>query len=112
MSVSNTLKLRASNSDSGTENTTSGMSANANHSHSLTKGGYILSTQVTSGSETNNGFDKGNYWGGEAKAKNTIQSASVAHTHSIYLRGNVTLENGDTETRPENYTIRIWKRTA
>ena len=31
------------------------------------------------------------------------------HTHNVTAKGSVTL-NGDEETRPINYTIRIWKR--
>ena len=30
-------------------------------------------------------------------------SIDVSHTHTYY---------GDVETRPQNYTVRIWKRTA
>lgn len=46
-------------------------------------------------------------------AKNNTGSASdYSHSHPVYLRGGVSLGNGDTETRPTNYTIQIWKRTA
>lgn len=37
---------------------------------------------------------------------------NLAHTHNVYLRGSVSLGNGDSETRPVNYTMRIWKRIS
>lgn len=46
-------------------------------------------------------------------AKNNTGGASAySHSHPVYLRGDVSLGNGDTETRPDNFTIQIWKRTA
>lgn len=38
-------------------------------------------------------------------------SINVEHTHSFEFSGE-TEANSGTETRPENYTMRIWKRTA
>lgn len=43
---------------------------------------------------------------------NTGGASAYSHSHNVYLRGGVSLGNGDTETRPTNYTIQIWKRTA
>lgn len=43
-------------------------------------------------------------------------SVNLQHTHPISNSGNLsmsgTIGSGNTETRPENYTIRVWKRTA
>lgn len=36
----------------------------------------------------------------------------ASHAHSFYGIIGTTSSKGDIESRPENYTIRIWKRTA
>ena len=38
-------------------------------------------------------------------SKNKANTTNSSHYHEIYLFG-------DEETRPENFTIKIWKRTA
>lgn len=61
--------------------------------------------------DTNN--HNGNGWTGltsstvnsSGTAITNTQNASQDHTHSMYLFG-------DNETRPDNFTIKIWKRTA
>ena len=39
----------------------------------------------------------------------TTMTINVAHTHGY---SGTTSNTGSNETRPENFTIRIWKRTA
>lgn len=44
-----------------------------------------------------------------SQSTTTSDNESQNHTHSVTAAGTI---SGDTETRPTNYTIRVWKRTA
>lgn len=87
--------------------TTAGMSANATGKLSVvatyrdgaTGSGCIsLSDKFMHGDFGGGGGSGGYYY---------TMSINVSHTHTV------TVNNyGDNETRPENYTVRIWKRTA
>ena len=35
---------------------------------------------------------------------------NLRHRHSLTFTPSVSMGNGDTETRPNNYTVKIWKR--
>lgn len=37
---------------------------------------------------------------------------NIAHSHTVPKYSGSTDDTGGSETRPENYTIRVWKRTA
>ena len=130
LSISNTLKLRASNTDSGTENTTGNESAHEKFSGSASHSHYTIriynddaTKQVvyTTGStyseskyvaqRTNN--QTSGIWGATNSATVSISGTCTGdHTHNMYLRGNVSLNNGDAETKPNNLTFKIWVRTA
>lgn len=118
----NGLQLKSATSG-GTDNTTSGMSGNSTGSflnRVLDNGSTIVG--AVNGATQASASASGNFsasWktgysnsGGAAQAsgynhqdKRSQISLNVAHTHNVYLQG-------DTETRPDNYTVKIWKRTA
>ena len=128
LSISNTLSV-GNQSSGGTSNVTAGMSANSTGSflnrvlgNNCALVGAVNGGTTQSASATGNcsaSWKTGYSSGGGATAttasyesSRTQISINVAHTHSVYLRGSVSLGDGDTETRPENYTMKIWKRTA
>ena len=104
------MKIRSENgASSGTENQTSNQSQN--HTHTLTNG--TAKVTMDPGSVWNPGTAGGKYgynqtWSvGGATLTATISgrtdNANQGHTHNMYLFG-------DTETRSDNFTKRIWKR--
>ena len=100
LSVSHSLTV-GNAASGGTANVTGANSRG--HTHSLTY--YSLKASGTGANTIQYAYPNGNTGintGGE----------SQNHTHAVYLRGSVSLGNGDTETRPENYTIKVWQRTA
>jgi hypothetical protein len=101
----NGLWLNSASDKSGSANTTSGMSANSSHSHGFSYGGSAICVD-TNGYDTRGGFADGNKWKNRNTRLSGIGSASVAHTHSIYLGSD------DTETRPSNYTFKVWVRVS
>lgn len=55
-----------------------------------------------------NAFTEGDFGGGGGKGGYFYtMSINVSHTHNIIVDN-----YGDNETRPKNYTYRIWKRIA
>ena len=131
LSISNTLSV-GNASSGGTANVTA--SGGIDHTHTLTNG-----TAKATSTVSQPGSRKVAYSGDNADSKiglgsgqklqstsspSTVISVTTTlsgktdgasaynHTHNVYLRGGVSLGNGDTETRPDNFTIQIWKRTA
>lgn len=99
----NGLKANSSADGTGTDNKTA---TAGNWSFDIARGGYgntIVwakdNTSVGSGSSRN--LDISN----DSTTRNTHRVSSPAHSHSVYLAG-------DSETRPINYTIKIWKRIS
>ena len=126
LSVSHTFKLRAANNDTATENTTSGMSAHSsgsfkvlNESHSSRIGVVSNVDGTTFTLDGANKQDKtlpgGGSWAqvlGQDYFGYWTVNLALSHTHNMYLRGSVSLGNGDTETKPIDFTYKIWKRIA
>ena len=73
-------------------------STNGEHSHTF---------QVNNTNNTPGGFTTA-YDSGQ-KVFDQRTSSSGIHNHSF---SGITDEFGDSETKPANYTIRVWKRTA
>ena len=92
----NGLKLYSASSG-GSENTTS---SNGSHTHDVGYG----STRVGLATNAKAGTDRNIVWNNGSLNLLTAWSAG-SHAHNVYLRG-------DTETRPDNFTVKIWKRTA
>lgn len=113
LSLSSTLSV-GNASSGGTSNVTGAMSGNSSGTAKFKAYGGDPSVMSTSGNiSKNNPSREGSVGGTSATTaqQNTI-TVNVAHTHAVYLRGSVTLGDGDTETRPVNFTVQIWKRTA
>ena len=89
----NGLNLNSKSDGTGTADKTD---SQGSHSHNAT----VASRGLDGGSNTVACIES---WGSWTSGR--IQSAS-AHTHNIYLAST------DAETRPENFTVKIWKRTA
>lgn len=83
----------------------SGLAAGYSFSSDVVSFGRISRQPSTGG---NNGIPKSGSW------NITDLQWDLGHTHNIYLRGGVSasISSTDIETRPKNYTVRIWKRTA
>ena len=83
----------------------SGLAAGFSFGSDVISSGRI-SKQPSSGG--NNGISRSSSW------NITDLQWDLGHTHNIYLRGGVSasISSTDTETRPINYTVRVWKRTA
>ena len=114
----------------GTDNKTSGMSANESHGHQILLGNagqsisnvYAGSSICSNNKSYESDYRTNYYYGGEYGP--VIKNTSVAHTHNAYFTGSSstttsqskTITDGNdtnaTETRPINYTIKIWQRTA
>ena len=86
--------------------TCSGTSQSASYMSKIT-----LDTSLSNGSGWS-GLTSSTVNSGGTAITNTGSASAYSHSHNVYLRGSVSLGNGDTETRPTNYTIQIWKRTA
>ena len=106
----NGLKIRSENgASSGTENVTSDQ--NRSHTHTLTNG--TAKVTMSPNSVWNPGTPDGSYgynhtWtvGGAtltATISGRTDNANQGHTHNMYLFG-------DTETKPDNYTYKVWRR--
>jgi len=110
LSLSNTLSVGNSKSG-GSENVTTGMSGDYHASANGWRWGQV---PTTSGrfSKTDYNAGKLDGWEGASGSHGGGLSLNLSHTHNVYLRGSVSLGNGDSETRPLNYTMRIWKRIA
>ena len=108
LSVSHNLSV-GNASSGGTANVTAGMSANSSGSINVsipwTSANSSGCMSITSQTES---YANGN----SSQSVGKKISVNVAHTHNVYLRGSVSLGDGDTETRPVNYTIKVWQRTA
>ena len=131
LSISNTLGIYSASSG-GTANTTA--SGGVAHTHTLTNGTATATSTVSRPGSRNVAYNGDNAdgkigLGSGMKLQATSDPSTVikvttslggrtdgasaySHSHNVYLRGSVSLGNGDTETRPTNYTIQIWKRTA
>ena len=88
--------------------TTGNMSANAYGSVTSSKYGLFAHSYSDNNMTTSACISLGDWsgrrrTGGEADNVPKTLSINVQHTHTYY---------GDKETRPQNYTVRIWKRTA
>lgn len=113
----NGLKIRSENgASSGTENQTSNQSQN--HTHTLTNGTAKVSTSIDynnllswqsggsrglSGSSGYVHMDEPRTWTSTISGR--TDNANQGHTHNMYLFG-------DTETKPDNYTYKVWKRIS
>jgi hypothetical protein len=78
------------------------------HSHSLTQG-----RDYNAWSESN-GFGQGRFKSAATSSGGpywTLYTNSSEHSHNIEHTHNTT-SNGGNEARPENYTIKVWVRTA
>jgi hypothetical protein len=113
VSTTNTLKLRDANNDTGTENTTSSMSDNSTGFVNNIFNGFVSGAEGSGNVSITPNSIRGSVAAGSMNSWGTLK-INVAHTHNIYLLGSVStsLSSTDTETRPINYTIQIWKRTA
>lgn len=112
LSLSNTLKLRSVNADTGgSDDTTSSGGAWA---FDFERGTYNMNlfTAVTNTSIGNGNNGTREVDSSSNTSMKRIRVSGSAHAHNIYLRGSVSLGNGDTETRPDNYTLKIWKRIS
>jgi hypothetical protein len=119
VSASHNFKLRQGNDDSSAENTTSGMSGNSEGTFNARRSDGLNTkypadldcsgnvTRIAIGTSYRSGAGEGSNLGVNYKI-------DVTHTHNIYLRGGISasISSTDIETRPKNYTVRIWKRTA
>lgn len=112
---------------SGNTGNVSGSGSSWNHEHALRLpiyGGDDFSTNITDAR-----FSGDNYRRGEITTEGTTSSEDLQHTHPMpasYIYGTTDGESqnhthsvtasgtiaGDAETRPVNYTIRIWKRIS
>ena len=91
-------------SSGGTASTTSGMSANSTGSAKIM---YKTDSYTRSGNMTMTSGSTIGTTGASAINMGTVTlGINVAHSHNMYLR------SSDSETRPVNYTIKVWKRTA
>ena len=108
----NGLKIRSENgASSGTENQTSGQSQS--HYHTLTNGTAKVTTSIDAvkKSNANRGTAVGStinadeYGTATSTISGCTDNANQGHTHSMYLFG-------DSETRSDNFTKRIWKRIS
>ena len=55
------------------------------------------------------------YWGvqyGSEGATDRMIRIDASHAHNFYGSADSTDYSGGSECRPDNYTIRVWKRTA
>ena len=81
------------------------------HSHGVTDPGHSHGIPTgTQDNHTGDYNDHGYDYEGEKRTSSSKTGISVAGT-TISISG-TTGSSGGNETRPENYTIRIWKRTA
>lgn len=64
-------------------------------------------------SNVGNSNDHGYVWNPNYQGEmiNYIEDTNLQHTHNYDHKHNITADGG-TEARPDNYTIRVWKRTA
>lgn len=112
---------------SGNTGNVSGTGIDWTHSHSMTLpiyGGDDFSTNIGDAR-----FSGDNYRRGETRTTGYTNSSNLQHTHPMpasYIYGKTDGESqnhthsvtasgtiaGDTETRPDNFTIRVWKRIA
>ena len=108
-------------SSGGTANVTTGMSSNSSGQVSgplvVRIGNYLRIFSQGSGAFSVDNTYAANVRpqgvaGQSSDASYTTLKMNISHTHNVYLRGSVSLGNGDSETRPVNYTIRIWKRIS
>ena len=109
---------------SGTKSTISVSGGNHNHNGNTGKKDLSHSHSYWLGSSGGGGdqYPKGYYSTNESWGKNTGEAnVSMDHSHSIPYSGNLSMSgtftpsgsiSGDDETRPTNYTIRVWKRIA
>ena len=110
---------KIASTNGGTDNKTSSPSSNAvtitdtGHSHSYFKWWQTGNASNSGGNWKVFPDGNGNSTTGDAT---TGITASHDHTHNAYFTGTKTsTEGNDTnalETRPKNYTIKIWKRTS
>ena len=90
--------------------TTGGMSANSTGTVRSTHEGLFNGRRLEwSGNTTLSGSTDWSGGDNSAGGKPTTMTINVAHTHGY---SGTTSNTGSNETRPENFTIRIWKRTA
>ena len=84
------------------------MSKNKKHNHNTDGKGDFFIMGGTSGEIYETGFGAGpmwnNIWKNRVNATNTVD---LDHTHTVTID-----PDGGDETRPENATMTIWKRTA
>ena len=89
---------------------TGGMSANSKGTVESTREGLFNGRSlIWSGNTTLSGSTEWSGGDNSAGGKPTTMTINVAHTHDY---SGTTSNTGSNETRPENFTIRIWKRTA
>lgn len=112
LSLSNTLSV-GNAARGGAANITDGMSGDNYAKFSFFLGKYGTGVGNASGRASPFNLGDGNlYSGGSLRITRQGANIDLAHTHHVYLRGSVSLGNGDSETRPLNYTMRIWKRIS
>ena len=126
LSVSHSFTLREADNDTSTQNRTSGMSAHATNGsfrvfniNQSNRSGVVTGADGTTFTDDASKNSQGmpgignfsTYMSPDYYGYHTIK-LNVSHTHNIYLRGGVSLGNGDTETKPIDFTYKIWKRTA
>ena len=87
------------------------MNKNANGSVSCNSEGLFNGRGTISTSGCISVSGSANYAGGDNNDSNrpTKMSIDVSHIHSY---SGTTSSTGSNETRPENYTIRVWKRIS
>ena len=95
---------------------TQSFSWTGSHAHDFTKGGGVLGLSVTSGTETTQGLAGSNsgLWKNNNKAINYVASKSITVSGNTSYSGYSGYDGSSskTESRPDNFAIRIWKRTA
>ena len=103
---------------------TGAMNANANHSHDMlvytggkqsianVYGGTLLASNM--GFRDSQGYLTNPNYGGQGSDK-YIKDSNIDHYHSVtasgYLYGD-TDSSGEAESRPFNFTVKVWKRIA